>query len=243
MAATHGKKARVYVNGYDLTGFLDKISSAATADKIENTRFGQNSKNYKAGGLVDATVSAEGYFEAETSGDTVPKSHEILHGALAADSDWTYIPAGDSFAADALCSEGVDVDYEITAELGALERVKASAQASTGQEVAKVLHPLAAETTTGNGSDLDNGAVPGATSNGGAGYLHVTDIDAGNVVVKVQESPDGTTWTDLATFVAATAVGSQRVEVAGAVDRHLRALHTLAGGATTVSYHLAFARR
>jgi hypothetical protein len=242
MAVTPGKDAKVLVGGFDLTGYLDKATSQGTVDKSEDTRFGMASKHYKVD-LADAVFSGEGFFEYDESGvGTAPASHEELKAILAAASDVTYMPSGDGFGVSVICLNGVETGYDVESALGGLAMVKFAAQSSSGQEHSKVLHVLAAVAATGNGTDLDNGAVAGETAAGGAATLHVSDIDAGTGTVKVQHSVDGTTWVDLITFDAAAAKGSQRKTVAGTVHRHVRAQHTLAGGATTFTYHLAFAR-
>jgi hypothetical protein len=77
---------------------------------------------------------------------------------------------------------------------------------------------------------------------GGVGYLHVTAFSGiTNVVVKVQHSPDDITYADLVTFATVTAVGRERVEVAGAVDAYL-AVDGNITGAGSVTVFVGFCR-
>jgi hypothetical protein len=242
MAATAGKLARVLASGFDLTGYLNKATSQGSVDKSDDTRFGMNSKHYHAD-LSDGTFSGEGFFEYDESGDgTAPASHEELKALLGSTTDVTYMPYGDAFGNWCICLGGVGTSYDVESALGGLATVKFDAQSSSGQEHSRVLHTLSAVVATGNGTDLDNGAVAGATAFGGAATVHCSDINAGTGTVKVQHSTDGVTWVDLITFAAFNAKGSQRKTVSGTVYRHVRAQHTLANGATTFTYHLAFAR-
>lgn len=67
----------------------------------------------------------------------------------------------------------------------------------------------------------------------GVFYLNVTACAGGSdtLDVKVQDSPDGTTWYDLATFTQATGATTER-KVATNIGRYLRAVGTNGSGAT-----------
>jgi hypothetical protein len=77
--------------------------------------------------------------------------------------------------------------------------------------------------------------------------VHTTAIAgaAPSVVWKIQHSTDNSTWADLVTFAASTAVGFERVEVAAGttVNRYLRAIRTFGGTTTSITSAVAFARR
>ena len=83
------------------------------------------------------------------------------------------------------------------------------------------------------------------TSNGGVAYLNVTGVTgtSPNIVVKVQHSTNNSTWVDLATFTAATAIGAQRIPVSGTVNRYLRTLWTVTGTTPSLTFTASFARR
>lgn len=106
------------------------------------------------------------------------------------------------------------------------------------------LHDLIAETGTGNSASVDHGA---ATTNGGVGVLHCTDIQgaAPSVVIKVQHSANGTTWADLLSFAAVVAAAKERIEVAAGttINRFLREVHTFGGTTSSITHNVAFARR
>lgn len=73
-------------------------------------------------------------------------------------------------------------------------------------------------TTGGTGGSF----VLASTVAGAVGYLHITAYSGfTNVIMKIQHSPDDTTYADLITFTTATAIGAQRATVAGTIDRFL----------------------
>lgn len=102
-------------------------------------------------------------------------------------------------------------------------------------------------TSSGTGSLLDDSNYGGATTYGAAAQLHVWAFDGGttpSVTVTIQHSPDGTTWTNLITFSAASTVGSQRIVVpAGTtINQKIQAIWTVTGSPTDVQVLCGFSR-
>lgn len=240
----HGKQARIYVSGYDLSGVLKKAGVSAEADLPDATTFGSSGKKY-APGLVDAQISAEGLFSYDPV--TLDQADEVLSAALNVDpSVWAICLAGDTFGSPCDCAAGIEGSYEIEADLGDLAQVSAEAQSSTGKERAVILHPLGQKTASGNGSSYDSGATGMPTQNGGVGYLQVMDVSgtSPSLTAKIQHSADGTTWADLVTFAAVTEDHrAQRAQVSGTVNRHLRAAWTLGGTGPSATFFVAFVRK
>lgn len=101
--------------------------------------------------------------------------------------------------------------------------------------------------STGTGSVDDNTLFGGPTTTGAAAQLHVWAIDGGTspgITMKIQHSPDGTTWTDLITFTAATTIGAQRITLPSTttVNQKVQATWTISGSPTGVQVLLGFAR-
>jgi hypothetical protein len=238
-----GKAARVYVSGYDLSAFFKKASISAEADLPDATTFGSSAKKY-APGIVDATISAEGLFAYDAT--TLDAADEVLSAALNADpSVWALCLSGDTFGRPADCASAIEGSYEIEADIGDLATVSAEAHSSVGKERAVILHPLGQETANGNGSSYDSGATGMPTTAGGVGYLQVVDVSGASpsLTVKIQHSADAVTWADLITFAAVTQDHkAERKEVAGTVNRYLRAAWTFAAGTNPV-FHVAFCRK
>jgi hypothetical protein len=100
---------------------------------------------------------------------------------------------------------------------------------------------------SGTGSTDLNANFGGATTTGCVGQLHVWALDGGTtpaVTVKIQHSPDGTTWTDLVTFPAMSAAGSKRIKLSSTttVNSYIQAVWTATGTPTDVQVLLGFAR-
>lgn len=233
---THGKKAKVFANGYNVSGYFNSVTVSGEADTAEVSTLGSDDKAYIAG-MKDATISLEGFY-AGGVGDI----DELLESWLGTTTTWTVVMTDDSTGALAYMVKAVDTTYEVGAEIGAAVSVSAEGQVTGGREAGRVLHALAARTATGTGTSVDNGA---STSGGLAAYLHVTSASGTtpSLVVKVQHSADNSTWVDLATFAAKTTSNTyERVEVTGTVNRYLRASYTISGTSPSFTFHLAAAR-
>ncbi len=239
MAFKHGSKAKVYANGYDLSGFLKQFSVSAKADAHEASTFGDTAKDYIAG-LKDATLSAEGVYDGATGAIDA-----ILEAALGDDSSiWTYFPQGESAVGDdGYGFDAVTTGYEVSTPVNDVAVISTEAQGKTGAERVDSLHPLGAETVTGNGTSLDNTA---SSTNGGAAYLQVTAASGTtpSLTVKIQHSTDNSTWVDLITFTAVTAANqAERKAVTGNVNRYIRATWTISGTGPNFTFSVAFGRK
>lgn len=240
MAFNAGTTAKVYANGYDLSGYLKGADSSASREMYDSTTLGDSDREYVAG-LRDASFSADGLFEADS---TAPKVDDILHAAMgnATAVILTHLPYGDGLGNRGIGMDGDESSYEVSSPVDDLVSVALEVQSSVGREAIRVLHPIGAETATGNGTGLDNSA---SSANGGSAYLQVTAASgtAPSLTAKVQHSADDITYADLITFDAATAIGAQRKSVAGTVNRYTRARHEISGTGPSFTYHLGFNRR
>lgn len=111
----------------------------------------------------------------------------------------------------------------------------------------RILHGIDSESGSGTteATSVDNAA---SSASGIVCDLHIPALDLGggtNVVVTVQDSPDNAVWTLLGTFTAVTSetIGtSERITVAGTIDRYLSITWTFTGGAaqTVTPYVVAY---
>lgn len=217
-----GKDAVVYSNGNDLTGYLRSISNSAEVETAEATTFADDDKVYVAG-LQDATISAEGLFDATFDGNL-----STITGS-GTKSVWSVYPAGDAIGT---AGRGYSLDVtnaERTAEVGDVVMVSLEGQSSVGTERIISHHALAQRSTSGTATAIDGAA---SSANGGVGYIHATAA-SGTVTVKVQHSSDNVTFADLITFTNVTAAGAQRSAVAGTVNRYTRVTYTATSGTAT----------
>jgi hypothetical protein len=220
---THGKNAVVYQDDNDLTGYLRSVSSSAEVDTAESTTFSDDDKTYVVG-MQDATISAEGLFDATFDGDV----HSITGSGTK--SIWSIYPSGDAAGSS---GRGYNLDVtsaERTADVGDVVMVSIEGQSSVGTEQLISHHALAERSTSGTAAVYDNGA---SSSNGGYAYAHATAA-AGSVVITIQSSSDNVTYTDYLTVGTITASNkSFRTTGTGTVNRYTRLTYTITSGTAT----------
>lgn len=154
----------------------------------------------------------------------------------------TVCPYGTGAGQSAMTAVGDVTDWTIDASVTEAVGYAATLQADEMVDAGFVVHPLVAETATGNTASIDRGA---GTANGGVAVLHATAYATlTNAAIKVQHSVDNAVWTDLATFTTITAAGAQRLFLAPgtAVNRYVRASLTVSG-AGSVTYLVALEPR
>jgi hypothetical protein len=235
----HGKNVNIFVNEFDFSTYFNDVSATSSIETAETTAFGSSAKEYIVG-LQDGTVSLSGMFDGTTTGTDV-----VFSAVLGSTTKQLVVvaPSGNSVGATAIVLEADNTSYEVSGAVADVVQTSAEFQSSDGVEHGRILSSGTAVTTTGNGTSVDNGA---ASTNGGVGFVSVpTNTRNGNITVKVQQSADNSTFTDLITFteVTSTQKTSQRVEVAGAVARYLRVNYTVAGSTGSATPVVAFARR
>lgn len=232
MAFTHGKGAAVLVDEFDLSAFLNTFDGAATADTAEVSTFGSSAKSYVAG-LKDATISLGGFFDG-----AVGAVDEVLQAAIGGAALITLAPAGLGTIGNRVSlADCKGTSYSVAATVGDAVTVSAEAQVTGGLLPGVLLASLVARTATGQTAAVDNGA---STAAGAKAFLHVTAFTGTDVTIKVQESPDNSTWADLITFTQATGVTSEVGTGAGTIDRYLRV--DISGTFTSVTFAVALAR-
>lgn len=237
--ATSAKNTSVLVDGYDLSHYFDTADTDQKLAALDTTTFGSQAKTFTAG-LADGAMSLGGVFDGSANA-----VDQVLQAALSSTSDHviTICPIGAGTLGNvAKIAQAIETDYKVSGAVASVVKTTATIQTDGGAFGGLVLHPLQAETATNNGTAIDNGA---SSSNGGVANLHVT-AESGttpSITVKVQHSADNTTWADLITFNAATAIGGQNLPVTGTVNRYVRAYWTISGTTPSFTFALAFARK
>ena len=238
----HGRGTYVLIDQYNLTPYFREANKASTVDTAETSAFGTFDKTFVVG-MREGRITVSGMFDGTTAA-----VDEVLNTILGQEAavNVTYAPEGLAEGRHVYLCQSEETSHETTATISDVVGVTAELQGTGGVHSGVSLHDFSTlETATGNTSTgVDNGA---STALGGRGILQVTTNtrDAGSIAVKIQDSPNNSTWSDLVTFTS-TAFGvrdSQYGEVTGTVDQYLRALWTVTGG-TTGSYEFAvsFAR-
>jgi hypothetical protein len=239
MATVHGKDIVAYFDGYDLTTYLNDMNVNRARDTAETSTFGNEAKTYIAG-MSDANISFAGLWDAVAGGTDA----RLAAMFAAANSVVTVGFNGDTLGNSADLAVAIQTSYDIAGSIGDAVAVSGEMQVSGGADSGKWLHAKGAETTAGNYASVDNGA---ASSNGYSANLHVFAISGTPAaVIKLQGSSDdgaGDAFADIATFATVTAVTAEQKVGTGAVERYLRGRLDSIGGASSVTFALAVARR
>ena len=236
----HGKNVLVFIDQYDFSTYFNDLTASANVDTAETSAFGTSAKTYVLG-LMDGTISLSGMYESTDLTGTDQYFASVL--GAAAKQKVIVALEGHTLGTRAVVMQADDTSYEVAGSIGDLVKTSIEFQSSQGVDNGVILSSGSAVTATGNGTSVDNAV---ATTNGGVAYLSIpTNTRNGNVTVKVQQSADNSTFTDLATFtvIPSSTKTSERVEVTGTISRYLRVNYTVAGSTGSATPTVAFARR
>jgi hypothetical protein len=243
----HGKNTVVLFDKYDLSQYFTSATTSAMAEAVDTTTFGSVNKTY-AVGMKDGTVAFEGLWSGVL--DTLG-SDAVLHAAIASTTKKIITVATEGATIGRRCKlvNTDETSYEVKAAVADMVKISAQAQASGtvgGLDGGVLLSASQALTGTTTNTGVDNAV---ASTNGGVAHLHVTtNTRNGAATIKVQQSANNSTWTDLVVFTATTAstTTSERIEIAAgtSVSRYLRVnVSSFAGSSGSVTITVGFARR
>jgi hypothetical protein len=245
MAKGHGKKARIFVGGVDISNYLKSAASSGSQDLADSSGLNQDDKTFVVG-MQEGGMTLDGMFgakgkEAGEASLIADKLEEVFgNGAI----DCVHLPQGDGFGNRAIFVSGKQSSVEITTPYSDVGKISGEVSSDVGMNSGQVLAPLAQIEAEFKGTVLDNGVTLAETFHGGCAQVHCSAIvSTPTLVVKVQHSSDNVTFSDLITFTSILAAEkSQTIALAPgtAVKRYVRALATVAGGKAT--FHLSFAR-
>lgn len=219
-----------YVDGFDASGDIGALTRISGSMSTQDTTNITQSGNARIGLLHDAGIDFSAFWNP---GPEANAAHLIYRGLPYADRVITYCRGtGVGSAAASLVGKQINYDGSRGADGSFTFGINASGNAF-GLEWGTQLTPgKLTQGAAGNGTTLDLGALPVSYSFGWSAYLHVFAFTGTSVTVKVQDSADGTTWADLsgAAFLAATAIGSQRISAGqvstATVRRYVRLVST-----------------
>lgn len=221
MAFVHGSQSRVAFDDLHLSCILDSWSMSLGAGLTDVSSFCDDGRTYIPG-LADDSLSGSGHYDdvADASLDATNAGGLTLV---------TFGPAGLAVGSPAYLGSVRQSSYAIGSTVSDRVTFAVNLQADGQLRRGVALHAPEAETATGNGASHDDGA---SSTDGLVASLHASSV-TGTLDVKVQDSPDGSTWTDLVTFAQLSASGFEKAEVSGSVDRYLRAIWTIGTGPAT----------
>lgn len=229
------KYARIYVNGYDLSGdartfdsldcqFGDQDMSGwsnQTRMYLADQRLIVGVRGFQAL-LNDAAAGA--YTILKTPTGVTQKQVSVLFGGGAAPAagDLAYLLAG----AQLNDQSGLDGQaLNIKADFLPMPGV------TVGMPWGVVLHPATSLAATTNGTSINNGA---GTTTGWQANLHVTVSSGGTWAFTIEHSTNGSSWSTLGTFtINGSAVASEHLTDVGTVNQYVRFVATRTGGSVT----------
>lgn len=218
MAIKAAKNARIYVSGYDLSGFANRIALALPRDYEDCTCFGDDGHKW-APILENNSLTFEAFYTGEAAGEVTERLNAYRGNTAALVS----IIMGTAQEAKAIAGDGLyQNDYPIEVPVEGLIKTTGSFNFDQRATGGYLLQPKATKTSDGNGDVVDDGA---SSSDGCEAYLHVFACGADDdLIVKVQT--DTTVGfgspTDLITFTTATGVTAEKKSTSGAVERYVR---------------------
>jgi hypothetical protein len=240
MPFRHGKNTAVLVAKYDISAYLNEVSSSMSIDTAETSTFGTAAKTYITG-QNDATISFSGLYDGAT--DAIAEIFEAIIDNDSTPAITICSDGGLTVGANASLAQGKQTSYEISAPVSDVVSLSGEFQVTEGLRGGVLLAAATTHSTTTSGSSVDGTA---SSALGARANLHVTaNTRSANTTIKVQHSADNSTWADLITFavVGATTTTSETLTATGTINRYLRATTTIASGTGSITYTLSLSRR
>ena len=247
MARFHGKDCVVYLGGRDVSGDLVSIDVSASADVHDVTTFASAGWRASDPGLQAWESSLSGLYQtnAGVNSTTIGRQFEDILGVNTAGASVlsVFFDAGDALSDDGiLCSDAIFDKRSQPITIGDIVKLSGNLKGSGKMGLnGKLLHPLAARSTTGQTSSIDAGATGTPTLLGGRANLHVTAFTGTGGTIKVQHSLDNSTWADFITFAASTTISSQSLQNIASTNRYIRCLYTI-NATSSLTFVCAFSR-
>jgi hypothetical protein len=236
--AVHSKTTEVYANELKLSQYLRSVNVTQAVDTHDVTVFEKDSKNYTVG-LFSGGVSCDGWFDQTANGADL-----FLSNALAS-SGSTIVSVclgGSTIGNPCKMVQTNEKKYDVNSPVADIITMSLDFEGKDKVWNGKSIFNYSTATGSVSGTSIDNGA---ATSNGAIAFVHCTAVSGTNpnCAIKIQHSTDNSTWVDLISFTALTAVGSEMKEVSVTVNKYVRAIKTISGTNPSFTTMVSFARK
>lgn len=214
MAKKSGLGNQFYFAGYDLSGDVGAIGNIASPRGVQEVTSINQSAADRLLTHSDGIIEFNSFFN-----DASNQEHAALSGLATTDNHAMFLmgsSVGDAGAA--LIGKQLNYDGSRTADGGL--NFSASVQGS-GTPLEWGVSLTTGKATTGAASfaSVDQSA---SSSSGALGYLQAFSIASGTATVKVQESSNDSSWSDLIAFSGVTGRTTERVTMSGSVARYIR---------------------
>jgi hypothetical protein len=219
MAKQTGLGDQLYVDGYDIAGDIQAIGSISTPiAALEMTGINKSAFERQYG-LADGQLEFTSFFN-----DAEDASHVALSALPRTDGQIMYL-RGLGAGRPAIGVVGKRVDYAGTrGDDGSLNfGVTAQGNGTVLDWCVQVSDGKETYAAAADGDSVDLGSGPVAY--GFQAYLQVFSLGSGTATVAIEDSPDDSTWTELAAFTDVTGRTVERIESASdteSVNRYVR---------------------
>jgi len=236
MAFKHGKAASVLLGATDLSTYLTSADLAADLDTADTTTFHATWKSAIAG-------TAGGKLELAGLYDPGVADLATVFGGDPG-SVLTYCPAGAVALGDMARLLSVsEIAYAESSPVGGVVAVKASTMADGEIGFGNVIHLLAEETSTVDGTTVD---LTAQSTTGAIAHVHATAVTATDTFdITIEDSSTGSSgWATVGTFASITAASAERIVIAGTIKQYVRVVTTVTdvSGTPAITFLVAFAR-
>lgn len=215
MTAQSGMGDNFWVDGYDLSGDIGSLGRIACPLTVQDTTPISLSAVRRIGLLHDGGIDFTAFWNP---GVAATDAHGRLKTLPTTDRALTYL-RGTTIGAPAASMIGKQIGYDGSrGNDGSFTlNVQAVANAYGLEWGTQLTAGKLTQGAAGNGTSVDQTTV--STAFGWAAYLQVHAFTGTSITVAIEDSANNSAWTALsgATFVAATAIGSQRI-TAGATS-------------------------
>jgi hypothetical protein len=238
MPKQSGMGDNFYLNGYDLSGDINSLSRIGGGPATLPATNITQSAEARMGGVRDGGIDFIAYYNP---GPEANAAHTVLSALPTADVIVSYF-RGTSLGNPAACEVAKQANYDPTrGQDGSLTFAVNTLVNGFGLEWGVMLTP--GIRTYGGGAQFGPGFDTGAAASFGAqAYLQVFAFAGTDATVKIEDSPDNSSWAGLApafTFAQTTAAPSaQRIATANTqtVRQWVRASVTTVGGYTNLQF-------
>lgn len=223
MSKQGGLGDNYYLSGFNASGSLNSLGNIGGGPAVLDFTDITQSAMARQGGLRDGRMEFTSFFDP-----ALGMTHDKLSALPTADVTMTYC-RGTTLGSPSAAMIGKQVNYDGTRGNDGSFTFNVSGQANAyGLEWGLLgTAGIRTDTTATNGASLDNAV---STAFGLQAYLQVFAVTGTSVTVKLQDSPDNSTFTDVTGggFTAATGVTSQRIATINTqtVARYLRVATT-----------------
>jgi hypothetical protein len=241
MAKYYGKNAKIYLNQFDLSANSSNLAVNREAGTAETTGFGEADQTHVVG-IKGFTVGISSFWEDTTTTGTQAVYTAALGSATTQVT--SLYPSGTTIGMRGWGNSGaLETSFNTTAPVAGVVTAEVNLQGSGDLEQ---LWCLGGSTSTNTGASAaltSYDLAASAASETLVGYLHVTAFSGSPTLdVIIQDSPDDSTFSDLITFTAASAVTSQRATAAASSSRYFRTKYTLGASTTSATFMVGFHR-